>query len=99
MKDDGIHWNDEGQISCEFRFKCPRQWDRLQPTALEGVRHCFECDRDVYLALTKEDFRRHADGGRCIAVRVITPNALKEAEPVYFMGSPHAPYGSNLKKA
>ena len=99
MKDDDMSWNDEGRISCEFRFKCPRRWDRLQLTSLEGVRHCFECDRDVYLALIEEDFRQHADGGRCIAVQVVTPNALKETEPVYFLGSPDAPYGSNLKKA
>jgi len=42
-------WNPAAKISCEFSFKCPKQWDRLQPTVVEGVRHCSECDRDVLL--------------------------------------------------
>jgi hypothetical protein len=92
-------WNDEARISCEFSFKCPKQWDRLQPTSLEGVRHCPECDRDVYLALSEEDFRRHADEGRCVAVRVFASNTLATAEPVYLVGSPGAPYGVRLRKS
>jgi len=91
-------WNTEAKISSEFSFKCPKQWDRLQPTSLEDVRHCPECDRDVHLALTEEDFRRHADGGRCVAVRVVTTNAPKGAEHVYFVGSPGALYGASHKK-
>lgn len=92
-----MSWNDEARIACEFAFKCPKQWDRLVSTATEGIRHCPECDRDVHLALTEEDFRRHADGGHCVAVRVLRPEP-DEAEPVYWFGGVHARYGSQLKK-
>lgn len=92
-----MSWNEEATIACEFAFKCPKQWDRLLPTAVDGVRHCPECDRDVHLALTEEDFRRHADGGHCVAVRVLQPE-LDEAEPVYWLGGPIARYGVDLKK-
>jgi len=60
-----MSWNEEARISCRFSFKCPRLWGRLQPTADEGVRHCPECDRDVHLALTEENFRQHSEEGRC----------------------------------
>lgn len=74
-----MSWNEEVRISCPFSLKCPRLWDRLQPTAEEGVRHCHECDRDAHLALTKEDFRRHSEEGRCIAVPVVQPD--DDADP------------------
>lgn len=93
-----VAWNNEARISCEFSFKCPKTWERLSPTDIASIRHCSECDRDVHLALTEEDFRRHANGGHCVAVRVLTPDAPEGAEPVYFVGSLAAPYGSHLKK-
>ena len=65
-----MSWNEEARIGCRFHFKCPQLWSRLQPTPAESVRHCPECDRDVYLALTEEDFRRHSEDGWCIAVPV-----------------------------
>lgn len=34
------------------------------------IRHCLECDRDVYLVLIEEDFRRHGETGHCVAVPV-----------------------------
>lgn len=91
-------WNTDAKIACAFSFKCPKQWDRLQPTARDGVRHCPACDRDVHLALTEEDFRLHAEGGHCVAVRVIRPSTLKEAEPIHVLGLAYAPYRTPLKK-
>ena len=92
-----MSWNDEARIACEFTFKCPKQWDRLTPTAVDGVRHCPECDRDVHLALTEEDFRRHAEGDHCVAVRVLQPE-INDEEPVLWVGNVRAPYGVHLKK-
>lgn len=85
MNDDSPAWNEEARIRCEFRFKCPQVWDRLRKTAVEGVRHCPECNRDVYLALTKEDVREHSDEGRCIAVPVLQKNPAGDTnEPSYW---------------
>jgi hypothetical protein len=97
MPDTNSSWNTDARIFCEFSFKCPQQWALLQPTAVPTIRYCSACDREVHLALTEEDLRHHADGGQCVAVRV-WPDAPKEAEVGYVVGSPGAPYGSHLKK-
>lgn len=89
-----MSWNEEAGIARQFRFKCPQVWDRLQPTAVEGVRHCLECRRDVHLALTEEAFRLHSDEGRCIAVPVLLNNPEGDPnEPIYWMGQVDSPYG------
>ena len=91
-------WNEEAKIRCEFRFKCPKVWHLLQPTQQEDVRHCPECDRDVHLALTEEDFRRHADEGHCVAVRVLQANVPEEDRiEVLMVGNAKAPYNAHLK--
>ncbi len=91
-------WNEEARISCEFRFKCPRTWEGLQPTADEGVRHCGACERDVHLAMTEQDFRRHREQGRCIAVRVLVSGEKADSgnEPGWWVGEPGPPY-NNLR--
>lgn len=61
-------WNDEAQITCRFAFTCPQQWSKLQPTEQADVRHCAACNRDVHLALTEVDLRRHCEQGHCIAL-------------------------------
>ena len=101
MTDDNcqsVAWNAEARISCEFAFKCPKAWGCLEPTADEGVRHCPECDRDVHLALTEADFRRHADEGHCVAVRVLQVNVPKEdRKEVFMVGNAEVPYNAHLK--
>ena len=83
-------WNDEAVIECRLTFRCPRTWGQLTPTKTEGVRHCSECERDVRLALTAEDFRRHAEEGQCVAVRVLQRGAsADDSEEVYAVGSPN----------
>lgn len=90
-----MSWNEEAWISCRFSFKRPRLWNRLQPTAEEGVRHCLECDREVHLALTEEDFRQHSGAGQCIAVPVSRERGeSQDEEPGYLVGRVETPYGS-----
>ena len=78
---------------CEFRFKCPQVWDRLRPTAVQEVRHCPECRRDVYLALTDEDLRRHRDKGRCVAVPMVLTVQETDDDPPLAVGMLETPYG------
>lgn len=82
-----------GGITCEFWFKCPRVWDRLQPTAVQEVRHCPECERDVYLALTEEDLMRHRDKGRCVAVPMVLTAGETDDGPPMAVGMLKARYG------
>ena len=100
MTNDGSPaWNKDARIRCEFRFKCPQVWDRLQPTMAGGVRPCRECERDVYLALTKEDVRKYSDEGRCIAVPlVLSDQEADPNEPVYWVGEPAGPYNGPLRR-
>lgn len=93
-----MSWDEEARISCRFRFKCPQVWGRLQPSDVEGVRHCPECERDVHLAMTEEDFRRHSEEGRCIAVLVLQPDREANLDrPVYVVGMAIPPYRPELK--
>lgn len=97
--DDSPAWNEEARITCQFRFKCPQVWNRLQPTQVESVRHCTECQRDVHLALTEEDFRKHSEEGRCIAVPVLQNNTEGDSdEPVYWLGQVVTPYNGPLRR-
>ncbi len=91
-------WDDEAIIECHLSFKCPRTWGQLQRTEAEGTRHCPKCNRDVHLALTEEDFRRHADGGHCVAVRVLHPVLSGEdRREAYVVGKVNVPYNTHLK--
>lgn len=96
---DSSPWNDQARIACSFKFKCPKLWHLLQPTAVEGVRHCPECDRDVHLALTEDEFRRHSEQGLCIAVPVLRPERRAEPEtPAYVLGRAESPYNAFLRR-
>ena len=91
-------WNEEAIIDCQLAFRCPRTWGQLAPTKAKGIRHCSECERDVHLALTAEDFRQHAEEGQCVAVRVLQGDAsAKESEDVFAVGGAALPYGTHLR--
>jgi len=91
-------WNEEVRIACDFSFQCSKTWEYLSPTDNAGIRHCQECNRDVHLALTEEDFRRYAEGGYCVAVRVLQRNASDEnRKEVFIVGTAAAPYNAHLK--
>lgn len=87
-------WKEEGWIECRFQFICPQQWSLLQQTSKDGVRHCLECHRDVYLALTEADLRRHRGQRHCIAVPLAQPDGEAEpGEPYWVVGMIETPYG------
>lgn len=101
MTDDNcqpVAWNEQARISCEFSFQCSKTWECLTPTDNASIRRCQECNRDVHLALTEEDFRRHAEGGYCIAVRVLQINVPDEnRKDVFIVGSTDVSYNAHLK--
>jgi hypothetical protein len=51
-----------------FSFRCPRSWERLEPTADPDVRRCDACRRDVFRCGTFAEAERHALAGDCISV-------------------------------
>ena len=56
--------------NCEhaFEIKCPRHWDLLAETDEQGVRFCDQCNENVTLCSTPEEFVRLGNAGQCVAV-------------------------------
>lgn len=52
----------------EFRFRCPKQWEQLQPTAEEDVRYCTQCRQQVFFCSSIDVAQTHAALGECVAV-------------------------------
>ena len=73
----------------------PPDLGQLSPMKTEGIRHCSEWKRDVHLALTTVDFRRHADEGHCVAVRVLQGDgSAEDSGDVLAVGGTAFPYYS-----
>lgn len=49
-----------------FQFECRENWEDLDETAGENIRHCGQCDRNVYLAQNAEGFAENAKKGNCV---------------------------------
>ena len=67
-----------------FRFVCPRRWEGLTPTDEPTVRHCGQCDRQVYFCSTDAETIAHARVGNCIAREM--PDAAEL--PRVYVGQP-----------
>ena len=79
--------------NCEhaFEFQCPMEWSRLTQTGKSKIRHCSNCDQDVYLCETPSEFLENGNLGRCVAVSGLSlegrellgdpsPESLRELE-------------------
>lgn len=67
----------------QFRFKCPRQWSELLLTAVEGERHCGECERTVYYCATIDEARQRAGEGACVAIDLASPRWRGDLDPPF----------------
>lgn len=77
-----------------FTFECPQRWDTLQITDTEAVRHCSECDQEVYYCHNVSEACDHAAAGHCVAVdtRLLRlPHDISRREQRRLLGrvSPH----------
>jgi uncharacterized protein (TIGR02996 family) len=63
----------------ELRFRCPKRWTALAPTATPDVRRCGTCDRDVHFCTSIDEVRLHGQLGDCVAF----DPALRSAEAAY----------------
>lgn len=52
----------------DFEFVCPKKWSELQKSYVEGVRHCSQCDRKVYLCRSDADIKLYDSLNYCIAI-------------------------------
>ena len=67
----------------EFRFKCPKQWADLTPTAADGERFCGECQRTVYYCATIDEARARGGEGKCVAIDVASPRWKGDMDPPF----------------
>ncbi len=56
--------------NCEFRFKCPKQWDALKSTDNQDQRFCSVCNQIVYFCHTDKELVAAIKADRCIAIKV-----------------------------
>lgn len=54
--------------NCEFSYQCPRAWESLATTDVEGERYCDACQRTVHLCEDDSTLNRHVTEGHCVAV-------------------------------
>lgn len=52
----------------DFEFVCPKKWSDLTKSFVEGVRHCDQCNRKVYLCRTDSDIKLYDSLNYCIAI-------------------------------
>ena len=53
-----------------FELACPTRWDEMAPTALDGVRSCRACKKDVVYCATIDEARTYAEEGGCVAIDI-----------------------------
>ena len=63
--------------NCQFAFKCDKRWEELEPTPLAEVRHCTQCEHDVYYCATDAELAKAVRLNRCVAVDAPRPMAGK----------------------
>jgi uncharacterized protein (TIGR02996 family) len=74
--------------NCDVRFelRCPKRWDQLTATAVDTVRHCQACERQVTYCTSIFDARRLAQNGACVAVDASVPRRAHDLEQQPMLG-------------
>lgn len=54
--------------NCEFRFKCPKDWDSLEKTPIAAQRYCGECQRIVIHCKTATELEWAIVRNLCVAI-------------------------------
>lgn len=58
-----------GQVICEFRFQCDKQWRDLSEVKGEvDVRYCTDCTKPVFLCHTYAELAVHVAQAHCVAI-------------------------------
>ena len=74
--------------NCEFEFECPKKWAELEQTNIKSVRYCNQCDRNVFLSVTTDEFSRNALKGRCVAIPITKSSSSFETDTEETLGFP-----------
>ncbi|MDE1464623.1 hypothetical protein [Spartinivicinus poritis] len=58
------------EISCKFKFECPKKWDELVVTDKDGVRFCSHCKSRVFMANDQKELDEYTANGECVAIEM-----------------------------
>ncbi len=78
-------------LNCDFEYQCNLDWDRLEETGNDFLRHCNTCNRDVELCIDQQAIDAALDEGRCIAYPIYTPEMVEKIK-AYELGSGDFPF-------
>ena len=73
--------------SIRFGFKCPKQWDAMQRTEREEIRHCTGCGQDVHFCRTIEEAQALARQDACVALDPSLVRSEGDLDPTPAPGS------------
>ncbi len=54
--------------NCSFKFQCDQVWESMTPTSNDGIKHCSQCNKDVFQCTSLEEVVNHARLGHCVAI-------------------------------
>ena len=80
----------KGMNTCSLSYKCPLAWEDLE--GKDKIRHCNECNKDVFWCDNEADFERHAAKENCVAF-------LFSNNPEPLVGIPAEPEETNTEKS
>lgn len=60
-----------------FRYQCPKTWEQLPPGADMAIRHCEQCQKDVFLCRSPDEWEAHSKAGHCVALEGFSPLPLR----------------------
>ncbi|REL35881.1 hypothetical protein [Thalassotalea euphylliae] len=72
--------------NCEFKFKCPEDWDSMSITDDDTVRHCEVCERNVYLCQDESEIIDALKFNRCVAIPVGFLDSQRQPSPRMYVG-------------
>jgi hypothetical protein len=52
---------------CEMEVNCEKSWEELTETKESLVRHCEECNKDVFFIDSQDELKKAAASGKCVA--------------------------------
>lgn len=58
--------NDNKVNQYVFKFECAEVWENLNETQDKNIRHCGQCDKNVYSVQNPEEFNANAEKGNCV---------------------------------
>ena len=81
-----------------MQLVCPMDWDALDPSADPAIRHCNQCDQDVHLCTTADQFIERAKHNECVALSASLHVPDGASTKVQMVGRP-APWSYQLESS